>query len=284
MIDRLTRPLGLFILRALLGVVMIAHGWQKWDNAGWSGVGKMFSGMGIPNAELAGRFTMLFELIGGALLILGVAVRLMGLVYAAVMAGAIYYVHGESGFYAQDNGYEFVLTLGIIGLALALLGGGLFGVDGMLNRGRLRRKEAKQQRAALAAGEAGPGAATAGYGHDQGYDRGADDRDRTPWADQDRGGYDHDRDRAPQQRVDETPADHGDGGWWGQGDPDATRPVSRDDRGVDATQPVRPDSDPDATRPVRPTGSDPDATRPVPRRAIDDEADRGGGGSTPAGG
>lgn len=128
--------LGLLVLRLGLGAVMIAHGAQKFFSQGVSGVQQMFTGLGVPLPAVSATGLATLELVGGALLVLGAATRVVGGLFAVAMAGAIYYVHGSNGFFAQDGGYEFVLLLAVLGLVVALTGAGRLSVDALLGRRR----------------------------------------------------------------------------------------------------------------------------------------------------
>ncbi|TYK47326.1 DoxX family protein [Actinomadura decatromicini] len=123
---------ALLIGRVAVGVVFVAHGWQKFDDMGHGGVTKMFKGMDIPAPSLAAYYSTWVELIGGLALIAGVAVPLAGLLLAADMAGAFWFVHKGNGVFVTENGYELVLVLGASALLLALAGAGRFSVDGLL--------------------------------------------------------------------------------------------------------------------------------------------------------
>src|SRR5687768_12864749 len=61
---------GLLILRVVLGIIMMYHGWPKLTNLG--GVIEGFSGMGIPLPAVAAVFSMVAEFFGGLLLLVGV--------------------------------------------------------------------------------------------------------------------------------------------------------------------------------------------------------------------
>lgn len=54
--------------------------------------------MGVPAPELMAPAIMWLELIGGVLLIIGVATRIVGILFALNMLGAIALVHGSAGF------------------------------------------------------------------------------------------------------------------------------------------------------------------------------------------
>lgn len=119
---------GLLLLRLVLGVVLIAHGWQKLVTNGFDATATGFDMMGIPLHNAAAAFSITVELGGGVLLILGALTPIVGLLVAANMAGAFWYAHKDA-FFAQEGGYEFVLTLGVIGVALAATGAGRLSVD-----------------------------------------------------------------------------------------------------------------------------------------------------------
>jgi uncharacterized membrane protein YphA (DoxX/SURF4 family) len=71
-----------------------------------------------------------------------VARLVLGVVYAAVMAGAMFFAHLGNGFYASEGGFEFVLVLAGLSLALACIGAGRYSVDGAVGR-RWRARQAR---------------------------------------------------------------------------------------------------------------------------------------------
>ena len=56
------------------------------------------------------------------------------LLFVVEMLVALFTVHLPNGFFAMNNGYEFVLTLAAGALALAFLGAGAYGLDSRLPR------------------------------------------------------------------------------------------------------------------------------------------------------
>lgn len=126
--------LALLLTRVVLGVVFIAHGWQKLTEFGIAGTTKAFAGMGIPAASLAAPFTAGVELIGGALLLVGALTPLAGSLLALVMLGAALLVHLGNGVFAAENGWELVAALAVGALVLAVVGPGRFSVDQALRR------------------------------------------------------------------------------------------------------------------------------------------------------
>lgn len=141
---------ALLVLRIVTGLTMFMHGWQKLTTAGFGGVGDMFAGMGVPLAAVAGPGTMLLELVGGVLLVLGLGTRIIGAAFAVVMLGALFIVHLEAGFYAADGGYELVLLLAAVNAALAVSGPGAWSLDAVV-AGRRVGAKAEQREGAHAA-------------------------------------------------------------------------------------------------------------------------------------
>ncbi len=113
-----SRGLAATIGRVILGIVFVAHGWQKFDTYGISGVQASFAKMGIPAPHISAWFASLAELVGGVFLIVGVGIPVVALVLIIDMLGAIVtvdYKHGLLG------GYELPLVLiaGLISVAVA---------------------------------------------------------------------------------------------------------------------------------------------------------------------
>ncbi|MBP1301267.1 DoxX family protein [Curtobacterium sp. 1310] len=131
--------IGLTALRIVLGVVFTAHGAQKFAQ-GIPGVAQGFSGMGVPLAEVAAPLVAGLELVGGILLVVGVATRVVGLLLAVDMVVAGLLAHATAGFFAQDGGFEYVLVLAVASLAIALTGPGRFSLDALVLRSARRKR------------------------------------------------------------------------------------------------------------------------------------------------
>ena len=129
------------MLRLALAAIFIAHGAQK--------VFGSFSGPGLTNwLNVPVPFSFMrpgwlwmgaaafAELVGGALLLLGLLTRIGAFLIACVMLVAIG-AHRQGGFFGP-TGYEYPLALLAMCLALLISGGGMLSIDRNLSSGRRR--------------------------------------------------------------------------------------------------------------------------------------------------
>ncbi|NMD55102.1 MULTISPECIES: DoxX family protein [Tsukamurella] len=109
------------IARVILGVIFFAHGWQKFVTNGIDNVAASFEKMDVPLPTLSAWFAGIVELVGGAALIIGLAVPLVAVLGIIDMLGAIIFVHWDAGFFASNGGYELPLALiaGLIAVGIA---------------------------------------------------------------------------------------------------------------------------------------------------------------------
>lgn len=122
---------GPVVLRLVLGIIFIAHGWGKLFGMApgmeaWVG---MVTGLGFPAATATAYLVALVEFVGGVAVLLGLFTRYAAALIAIVMAVAIWKVKFAMGLL---GGYE--LDLGLLGIALALvlLGPGKLSLEKML--------------------------------------------------------------------------------------------------------------------------------------------------------
>ncbi|HET7139629.1 MAG TPA: DoxX family protein [Arthrobacter sp.] len=126
--SRLTTT-ALTILRVALGFLFAAHGWQKFNEWTIAGTQAAFGQMGVPAANLTAPLVAGLELAGGIALVVGALTRVVAVLLALDMIGAIVLVHASAGVYVEKGGYELVLLLGAAALAFALTGAGRISVD-----------------------------------------------------------------------------------------------------------------------------------------------------------
>ena len=129
---------ALLVSRVALGIILVAHGWQKFNEWTVAGTAGSFDDMGVPAPEIAAAFVTGVEVIGGVALIIGLVTPLVAALNMVNMLGAIVLVHAQNGMFVSDGGFELVLAI-FAGLAsIALLGAGQFSADGVLGRRVLR--------------------------------------------------------------------------------------------------------------------------------------------------
>ncbi|KAA6447864.1 DoxX family protein [Bacillus swezeyi] len=127
--------IGALILRLVTGLTFLLHGISKFQGGIENTVG-FFSNIGIPG--FLAYIVAIIELAGGALMILGLGTRIIGVLFALVMIGAIFTVKLSAGFMGTDGGagYEFDVTLLAMSVYLALNGSGLLSLDSLFRANR----------------------------------------------------------------------------------------------------------------------------------------------------
>jgi putative oxidoreductase len=117
---------GATLLRLILGVVYIMHAYLAVVVLGPAGMIAYQAKNGVPFAEIGTWYLILAHGLGGIFLVLGLFTRWAALANVPVMVGALLFVHLKNGFWAhtKPSGYEYVLVLLVVSLAVAMIGGG----------------------------------------------------------------------------------------------------------------------------------------------------------------
>ena len=134
MIDQRTAPYAALLLRIALGSMFIAHALLKYLVFTPAGTVKFFESVGLPG-PLA-YVTIVAELVGGALILLGLGTRWVAAALVPVLLGAAW-VHAGNGwlFTALNGGWEYPVFLVIAAIAQALLGDGAYALrNGLASR------------------------------------------------------------------------------------------------------------------------------------------------------
>jgi putative oxidoreductase len=121
---------ALLLLRAVVGITMIAHGLNHWRGGGRiAGTARWFGGLGLRHGRLQAWLSVVTEVGAGALLLLGLATPLACAAVVSVMLVAGLLAHRPNGFFVFRDGYEYVLVLAVVALAVAVLGPGRWSLD-----------------------------------------------------------------------------------------------------------------------------------------------------------
>jgi putative oxidoreductase len=124
--------LALLVSRVAIGVILVAHGWQKLNEWTLAGAAGAFSDMGIPASTAAATFATGVEIIGGVALIIGILTPVVAVLNIVNLLGALLVVHAENGVFVTDSGFELVLALSAGLATIATLGAGKFSADGLV--------------------------------------------------------------------------------------------------------------------------------------------------------
>jgi putative oxidoreductase len=123
---------GYALVRIFTSIVLFAHGYQKVFNYGLGTVAASFEKMGILLPQITGPFIGLLELIGGALMFLGLFTRWLGLIFAVEFIVATY-----AKWVMMGNGYfgsELEIYIFVACILVATNGAGKYSLDAILRR------------------------------------------------------------------------------------------------------------------------------------------------------
>jgi putative oxidoreductase len=123
---------GVLLLRIVVGVVMLAHGYNHIFGGGKiAGTARWFGSMGMRQPQAQAWLASLTELGAGALLILGLLTPLAAAGVVGVMTVAWAINHRGNGFFIfrPGEGWEYVMTLAVVGLAVGTVGPGRWSID-----------------------------------------------------------------------------------------------------------------------------------------------------------
>jgi putative oxidoreductase len=130
------RDVGLLMIRAIVGLVLVFHGAQKLFGAfggpGIEGMTGFNAHLGIPFPELSAYLAASAEFFGGLAIAAGLFSRLASIPVAFTMLVAGFVAH--TGFNAATGGGEYPLTLAVVVAALGIIGPGRLTVSRLLER------------------------------------------------------------------------------------------------------------------------------------------------------
>lgn len=118
-------------LRVILGLTFFIHGVSKFQG-GIGNTAGFFDSLGIPG--FMAYIVAGIELIGGLAVILGLGTRIVSILFAVIMAGAIFTAKLPSGFLGngQAAGYELDLALLAMSVYLACANRTVLSMDNVI--------------------------------------------------------------------------------------------------------------------------------------------------------
>jgi putative oxidoreductase len=123
-------PRMLSVLRIVAALIFMEHGTQKL-------LGFPPSDRPMPELFSLSGIAGLLELVGGALLVLGLFTRPVAFILSGEMAVAYWMAHAPQSFFPAVNGGDAAILYCFVFLYLAVAGGGAWSLDNVLReRGR----------------------------------------------------------------------------------------------------------------------------------------------------
>jgi putative oxidoreductase len=165
------QSIGLLIARLGVGGILLLHGITHWTgaNQGVASVTNRYAQVGAPYAEVAAWATIIFELVGGVLLIVGALTRFVGVGIVVLSVLTISYFSywagpdllNADGTY--NGGYEYDVALGLLGLLFFVFGAGAVSIDRLFRR-KKQADEADEDSAWTGSGSSTTGTTRTGTG------------------------------------------------------------------------------------------------------------------------
>jgi putative oxidoreductase len=129
----LSTDLALALVRAVVGLVIAAHGAQKvlgvWGGPGLAGWTQGVSRMGMRPPAFWAWVSAFAELAGGIAFALGLLLPVVAAALTIQMAVAIARAHWGKGFWNTQGGIEFPFTLGAIAAINGIADPGMYSLD-----------------------------------------------------------------------------------------------------------------------------------------------------------
>jgi len=157
--------LSTLLLRVTLGGMFAMHGYNHlFGKGGVEGTARWFASLGFRPAKVHALLSGYGEMAAAAGLLLGLLTPLACAMVIGTMCVAGWAAHRPNGFFVFRDGYEYVLVVALVAMALAILGPGEFSLDsavGIVDYGRSAGAGLVGGTGGLLAGALGVGGAAA---------------------------------------------------------------------------------------------------------------------------
>jgi len=127
-------PIAETFVRIVVGIMFLMHVLGKFKIGADAVAANVLSTNGIEPALMWAYVIIFLETVGGVCLIVGLFTRFFAAALAIEMLVALLFVHLPKGYAAGTGGYEYVLLIGAVCLAIAVRGGGIYSVDRLIGK------------------------------------------------------------------------------------------------------------------------------------------------------
>lgn len=123
------------ILRLIVGGTILAHGLNHVFGGGkLAGTAGWFESIGLRPGRVHAVAASVAEVVGGTMLLAGFLTPFAAAAVIGTMVVAYVTNHRRNGFFIfrPGEGYEYILMIAVVGVAIAVLGGGSLSTDAVL--------------------------------------------------------------------------------------------------------------------------------------------------------
>jgi putative oxidoreductase len=119
---------ALVVLRVVFGLFLAVHGINK-VRSGIDGTTGWFAGIGMKWPGLQARLAAGTEIAAGCAFAVGLLTPLAAAAMVAVMVVATWVAHRKGGFFIYNNGWEYTVSIAVLGIAIGTSGPGRLSLD-----------------------------------------------------------------------------------------------------------------------------------------------------------
>jgi putative oxidoreductase len=123
-----TVDVALLVVRIVFGVTLALHGYNKIAK-GVDGTARWFAGIGMRWPKQQAVLAAVTEITAGLAFAAGLFTPVVSAAIIGVMAVAYWVDHRGKGLFIFNNGWEYVLSISAVALAVAIAGPGRISID-----------------------------------------------------------------------------------------------------------------------------------------------------------